>query len=61
MKNWNEKLEQGYYLRIKKIGNHYFAYERSQGHWGSEERYLGRCDESGNIISKRKGRRLVLR
>lgn len=54
VKNWEEKLEPGFYLRVKKIGNNYFAYARSQGSFRPEERYLGRCDKDGNIVSKRR-------
>lgn len=52
-KNWEEKLESGEYLRVKKIKGYHFAYARSQGAWGGKERYLGRCDPEGNIFDKK--------
>lgn len=53
VKNWQEKLERHEYLRIKKIGNNFFAYARWTEYMGQKERYLGRCDKDGNVVSKR--------
>lgn len=57
-KHWSEKLNKYYpdyeYLRVKKIGNNYFAYARHSEWGGQKERYLGRCDKDGNIVSKRR-------
>ena len=52
-KYWDKKLERWEYLRIKKIGNFYYAYAREQTYNSQKERYLGRCDPEGNRISVR--------
>lgn len=53
-KNWETKLDNWECLRIKKIGNYYFAYARKTIYGGQRERYLGRCEEDGTIISDRR-------
>jgi hypothetical protein len=53
MKHFREKLDTFESLRIKKIGNNYFAYARWTEYGVQKERYLGRCDPTGKPLSKK--------
>jgi len=50
------KLENDEVLRVKKIGNFYFAYARDEGSYNRSERYLGRCNPDGSPIRSLKTR-----